>query len=247
MLKLLKYDWRRNSLVFYVCIALLVALNALFEIGLLVWDWNQYVVFSFTIMAFVAAGITLFVRNATLFSDNLKSYSRRLLPVSPYQEIGSIFVVQLIYTIILSILLTLTLYLLSFTFDFMNLEKLNVSIESNGFLVVTVLYGIWSTVNTLLYIFFAITIALTFRVKYRVWIGTGVFIVLTMIISRIADIIFGKSSNMGIQAGPGDSAVFLLFPSQYLSKFIAGFLFEIVVAAIIAYCTALLMKKKIEL
>lgn len=247
MLKLFKYDWRRNSLVFYVTISVLVALNALFHIGLVNWDWNQYGIFTLSILSFLTAGIILFVRNATLFSEHLKSYSRRLLPVSPYQEIGSIAIVQLIYTIVLAILLTLSLYLFSFTLDFMDLEQLKVTIGSTSFMVLTSIYGVWSTINSLLYILFAITVSIIIRFKYRIWTGTAVFIILAIIVTSITDLIMGPSMNLGMRMGTGNSAFYLLFPAQYMSRFIAGFLFEIVAAAIIVYCTAWLMKKKIEL
>lgn len=247
MLKLLKYDWKHNSTVFYGIVAVLTIVELLFMMGLYIWNWEFEVVMAFTVMGFLAAAVTLFVQNCRLFADNLRSYSRRLLPVSPYQEIASIVMIHIIYAVTITILLSLTSLVLISYEDNSSGILFFMGVNNKGMVGLSLLYTIWNTFSTLILILFCISCAFSFRSRFRVWIGIVVFFMITISTSAISNLFYRDDVTDTMRVQGENFSIFTLLPTADMVKMIGSFSLELVGTTVLVFGIAYLMKRRIEL
>lgn len=247
MLKLIKYDWKHNSIVFYGTISVLIVVEAVLLIGGFNWGWNKELVTALTFLAFFATAATLFVQNCKMFADNLRSYSRRLLPVSPYQEIGSIVVIHLIYVVVVAVLAVISLFILLQFGNISGFDFLDALLSEKLLVSLMIVYLIWNTVSTLILIMLSISCALSFRSSFRAWIGIAVFFVIVTITSFISDFLVGDAPMNTLQFESGNASFFASIPAQTLWRGVGAVSIEIVYTALLLLGTVYLMRKKIEL
>ncbi|MGV2795207.1 hypothetical protein GNF78_18590, partial [Clostridium perfringens] len=83
MMKLLKYDWKRNANTFSGLLAVLVLVQIILSMIGKVRGWDESVIVVSSFIFYVTAGIITMILVCNTFESNIKAYHRRLLPVHP--------------------------------------------------------------------------------------------------------------------------------------------------------------------
>ncbi|KHL92998.1 hypothetical protein QW71_25925 [Paenibacillus sp. IHB B 3415] len=243
MLKLLKYDLRRRRerILVFIVIALLVQP----AIWISSTKVNEQLVSLNLVIYFILALALVFIAVFSYFR-NLKSYQRRLIPVTALQTVMSplLFALLLILTVIALGLAHFGIYQLIYPLDFLPDNIVSVGLRC-------LLQFMWSVGFMMIMVMFSITVALSFRFKGRVWIG---IVILTLLQNGIAylekfmfDIYFiGLDNTFNFEIYENnlrpDSGVTI----RYLSTNQWPLLFEFVVALILIYSMVVMVKKRIE-
>ncbi|AIQ18048.1 hypothetical protein H70357_16200 [Paenibacillus sp. FSL H7-0357] len=242
MLKLIKYDFRRSRdrILAYFVIAILVHAAT--------WYWNRHMgvqLVAINLTTYVVVGISLLLTSAITFGRNLKSYHRRLLPVSSLYTILSPLL--LCWTLLLSVVIIATLhlgiYILVYSADFLPGNFWPVALNC-------ILQLIWFSGLMLISIMFAITVANSVRVRGKIWIIIAVLVVLQNGLSYLEQLMF-KSSLAGVEsmfefdvldADSVRSGITFSYPVLNYWPM----LFEAAVAVILIYAMNVLLKRRVE-
>ncbi|MEK4852485.1 hypothetical protein NST04_21730 [Paenibacillus sp. FSL H7-0756] len=170
MLKLLKYDLKRRKerILVFIVIALLAQAGLWISSAKIDADLASLNLAVYCILAIAMIFITV-----TGYFRNLKSYQRRLLPVTALQTVLSPMLLALLLTgvVILLGLAHLGIYKLLYTMDF-----LPGNLQTVGFRAL--LQAVWSTLFLMVMVMFSFTVALSLRMKGRIWIGIVLLVLL---------------------------------------------------------------------
>lgn len=253
MLKLLKYDWKRNSTNFYATMSILIFVQILFLLGLTLWNWTVEFVFVFSILAFMAVGFILFFQVCKTYFQNLNSFNRRLLPVRPIQEIGSVVLLLLIYVVALIITIAVFMTMLMPNIGFIDSAYIQDNWIKPVPIISLLIYSLWGSAASLIWIMLAIAIARIFSFRRRIWIGIVALIVIQSIIGYIGSFLFGSETKnvigymeFNVIDIKGD-AVPSFENINWFNPLSGPFIYEIITVAIALYAISYLMKKKIQL
>lgn len=244
MLKLLKYDLRRRRerILVFIAVAILIqpALwisSSRMDMHLLTSNLTVYLVLA---VAFILLSVLSYFRN-------LRSYSRRLLPVSALQTVLSPLLQALL---LLMIVLVLVLVHLGIYRLFDPLEFLPDNLWSMG--ISMVVQFTWSAGIMMIMIMFSITAAFSLRSKWRVWIGIAILFVLQNGLAFVEKMLFDiyfvgvdRTFNFEMynyQMRP-DSGITI----RYMSDNPGPLLFESVIACLLIYGMVQMVKRRIEL
>lgn len=80
MMKLLKYDLKRNATTFLSVGAILIALQLIISIMGNIRGWDPKIILALTIVLYSFVGTFSVILVAITYRKNIKAYSRRLLP-----------------------------------------------------------------------------------------------------------------------------------------------------------------------
>jgi len=252
MLKLLKYDWKRNSTIYYATVAVLLIVQASLYIGSRK-GWLDVLVIGLSIMAFMAASLVLFLQACSTFNHHLKSFNRRLLPLKPLQEIAAVLLLNIIYTLTIMLIGAIVAAVMIPAMD-----NIDFSYIIDNWLkpapVLSILgYSLWSSVNLLIWIMLAIAIARSFKVKHRFWIGLAAFIAIQSIIAYLSYLLFGPSGEAAfgfIQfrvTASAEGEAIAMMPTSWFNPLSGPFIMEIVTTVAALYAIVYLMNRKVEL
>jgi hypothetical protein len=243
MLKLLKYDLRRRRerILVFIVIALLVQP----AIWISSTKVNEQLISLNLVIYFILALALVFIAVFSYFR-NLKSYQRRLIPVTALQTVMSplLFALLLILTVITLGLVHFGIYQLIYPLDFLPDNIVSVGLRC-------LLQFMWSVGFMMIMIMFSITVALSFRFKGRVWIGIVILTLLQNAIAYLEKFMFnsyfiGLDNTFNFEIYESnlrpDSGVTI----RYLSTNQWPLLFEFVVAIILIYSMVVMVKKRIE-
>ncbi|MEK3685504.1 MULTISPECIES: hypothetical protein [unclassified Paenibacillus] len=243
MLKLLKYDLRRRRerILVFIVIALLVQP----AIWISSTKVNEQLISLNLVIYFILALALVFIAVFSYFR-NLKSYQRRLIPVTALQTVMSplLFALLLILTVIALGLVHFGIYQLIYPLDFLPDNIVSVGLRC-------LLQFMWSVGFMMIMVMFSITVALSFRFKGRVWIGIVILTLLQNGIAYLEKFMFnsyfiGLDNTFNFEIYENnlrpDSGVTI----RYLSTNQWPLLFEFVVAIILIYSMVVMVKKRIE-
>ncbi|WP_248548155.1 hypothetical protein NST94_12830 [Paenibacillus sp. FSL H8-0282] len=162
MLKLVKYDFRRDRDKFLAVFVIII----LAQIGLGFTKLHDYERFTLNGIAYVIAGMILLVMAAKTFFNNINSYNRRLVPVRTLNTVLSplVLYLALMLGIILIALIHFGVYLSMYPSSFLPENFWTV-----GLLVLLQAY--WFAGYIMLTLMVSITVARSVKFKGRVWIG----------------------------------------------------------------------------
>ncbi|MNO82492.1 hypothetical protein D3C76_737700 [compost metagenome] len=162
MLKLVKYDFRRDRDKFLAVFVIVI----LAQIGLGFTKLHDYERFIMNALTYVIAGMIFLVMAARTFFHNINSYNRRLVPVRTLKIVLSPLVLYLILLlgIIFVALIHLGVYISMYSTSFLPENFWTV-----GSLVLLQAY--WFSGFMMLTLMFAMTVARSMKFKGRVWIG----------------------------------------------------------------------------
>lgn len=243
MLKLLKYDLRRRRerILVFIVIALLVQP----AIWISSTKVNEQLISLNLVIYFILALALVFIAVFSYFR-NLKSYQRRLIPVTALQTVMSplLFALLLILTVITLGLVHFGIYQLIYPLDFLPDNIVSVGLRC-------LLQFIWSAGLLMIMAMFSITVALSLRFKGRIWVGIVIFTLLQNGIAYLEKLLFDSyfilldnTFNFELYENNlrPDSGITI----RYLSTNQWPLLFEFVVACILTYAMVVLVKKRIE-
>lgn len=195
MLKLLKYNWKMNSLSAYIVFASAALLYSLLLIGNAQWGWLDEVVFAFGVSLTVLMGLIFIITASVSFNHQLKSYHRRLLPITPIEEMASTLLLGVIYMLLAGIMALVYFLLLDAQFQYAEVNKVMDWMFQPGPIFNMALFIIWDTLMLLTLIMLAIAATYCFRGKYRAWIGVLVFLGFSVVMDIITTFIVGTSQT----------------------------------------------------
>lgn len=243
MLKLLKYDLRRRRerILVFIVIALLVQP----AIWISSTKVNEQLV-SLNLVIYLILALALVFIAVFSYFRNLKSYQRRLIPVTALQTVIApmLLALLLILTVITLGLVHFGIYQLIYPLDFLPDNIVSVGLRC-------LLQFIWSAGLLMIMAMFSITVALSLRFKGRVWVGIAILTLLQNGIAYLEKFMFdsyfiGLDNAFNFEIYESnlrpDSGVTI----RYLSNNQWPLLFEFVVACILTYAMVALVKKRIE-
>ncbi|OAB34336.1 hypothetical protein PMSD_14650 [Paenibacillus macquariensis subsp. defensor] len=246
MMKLLKYDFKRNGTKIIGTAVVLIL--AQLSIMLLMNDITLITVFS--ILAYMIAGVILFITPIRTYSYNLKAYHRKLLPVHSLKSIISPIVMGCICLLILGLIMLihgyvyLTVYENTRVFDIIKMYPMDT--------IMSLLSACWIIINMLITIFLAITIATSIRSKGSFWIGIVVFFIIVNGLSWIENLFFnGYDWGMfRINSDESNSLVNGVVTNVNMPSISGGmigsFIFELVCSVAFLYIMVKLIDRKVE-
>lgn len=242
MLRLVKYDFRRNRdriLAIFV-----ITILAQFGIGLA--NFADYEMFSLNPIAYVITVIIFMVFSVQTYAHNTKSYQRRLLPVKTLYTVLSplLLFLALITVVLVMASIHLGVYIMMYSKSFLPVNFWSVA-------GIGILQIYWSVVFLMLTGMFSVTLVRSLRIRGRVWIGIATLYLLQNGLTYIEYLIFGtyfSALDNAFQFGiikdselPSGIVltrdVFNLWPT----------LFEFAIMVILLYIITKLVKKRVEL
>ena len=247
MLKLFKYNWLRNSTIFYATITVLLLLQVALILSDNWWEVHDAVIFGLSIFAFVIGALVLFTQICITYNNNLKSYTRRLLPVPPMKEIGALVLLQMIYVVIMTALIALVNVILLPKISFVDMDLIYSFFDRPSLVIYTFVYELWAAASMLVFIMLAIAIAACFKTKNRVWIGIVAFIIMVGITGYISELLFGADVNSGIELTTEVEGFSMIMPEINVFDYVGEIAFDVITMALALAMMVYLMNKKIEL
>jgi len=247
MLKLFKYNWLRNSTIFYATITVLLLLQAALIIADSYWENIDGLILGLSVFVFSIGALILFTQICSTYNINLKSYNRRLLPVAPIKEIGALVLLQIIYVLIMTALIVIVNLILLPKISFVDMELIRNFFDSPSLVIFTFVSGIWFAVSILVFIMLAIAIAACFKTKNRVWIGITAFIIIVALTGYISELLFGAGVSAGIELTTGEAGFKLLTPGDKLMGLSGEIAYDVILMLLALFAMTYLMNKKIEL
>ncbi|MFC6651196.1 hypothetical protein [Paenibacillus rhizoplanae] len=243
MLKLLKYDLKRRKerILVFIVIALLAQAGLWISSAKIDADLASLnlVIYSILAIAMIFIAVTGYFRN-------LKSYQRRLLPVTALQTVLSpmLLALLLIGVVILLGLAHLGIYRLLYTMDFLPGNLLPVGFRA-------LLQSVWSAGFLMMMVMFSFTVALSLRIKGRIWIGIALLVTLENVFGYLEKFLFdiyfsGLDNAFNFKIYPGRFQSGSDFTIQYLPFNQEALLFEVAVVCLMIYGMVVLVRRRIE-
>lgn len=252
MLKLLKYNWKMNSLSVYIVLVSTILLYALLLIGKYKWGWIDEVVFALGALVATLSSLTFIVLTCLTMKHQLKSYHRRLLPLSPVEEIASMLLLGVIYSLIAVVLAIAYFAVLNADLnDGVVNQTLNIVLQPTPLLSM-LLFTIWITMMFLAVMMLAMTVTYSFNGKYRAWIGVVIYFGTLTAIDYVSQLILGSSydqhySFINFNVGSGDITISEGMPVDWFDLWSLPMLFEVIVFALLITIVHYLLKKRVQL
>ncbi|OUS71355.1 hypothetical protein B1748_26895 [Paenibacillus sp. MY03] len=256
MIKLLKYDWKRNSNSIFAATVIFILAQTILTVVGEIKDWVPLTTYIVSIVLYVFAGFLAFLMVCQTYNANLKAYSRRLLPLPSLYTVASP-----ILLLLASLAFLLVLFLLhEFAFvtwlglDETILSPIREQLELK--LLLSLLIGfVWLTVSATVFVFFCITFARTFEGKIGTWLGILMFIGLAAVLGWLDELVHSNSSSGNVPFGitgfsmadtpSGDGLTVTVTGIQGIS--IISFLIEIATCVTLLFGIRYMMNRKIKL
>lgn len=247
MMKLLKYDLRRNANTLLGIAAILLIV----QVSITLFVSIEVLQLILSIMAYFTAGIIVFVTMIKTYTYNIKAYHRKLLPVHTFQTVVSPIFLGISCLLVLMIAAGTQGYIYSSNIpQLANLwETVKMSWTDTS---IVLLSGLWSIIYLVIMIFLAITIAYSIRMKGSFWFGVVAFLLLWNGLSWIESLIFNNQDTKIFQVNSlqidvtqnhiSSSAL----PLNITSQFTGAIIFEMICAVIFFYIIVKLLDRRVE-
>lgn len=243
MLKLLKYDLKRRKerILVFIVIALLAQAGLWISSAKIDTDLA-----SMNLVIYCILGIAMIFIAVTGYFRNLKSYQRRLLPVTALQTVLSpmLLALLLIGVVILLGLAHLGIYRLLYTMDFLPGNLLTVGFRA-------LLQSVWSILFLMVMVMFSFTVAWSLRLKGRIWIGVALLFLLENGMGYLEKLLFdtyfsGLDNAFKFEIYPERLQSGSDFTINYLPFNQAALLFEVAAVCLMIYGMVALVRRRIE-
>jgi len=252
VLKLLKYNWKMNSLSVYIILASTALLYILMLVGKYNWGWMDEVTFSLGTFVAMLSSMLFIVITCLSYKHQLKSYHRRLLPLSQIEEIASILLLGVIY-MLLAIVPSIVYFVVldaEFNYEAIN-AALDIVLQPKP-IISMLLYSAWVTLMLLTLIMLAMTVTYSFRGKYRAWIGVAVFIGISIVIDYVANLIAGPNYEMQygfimFDLSSNDVTIKEGMSIDWFHFWSMSMLIDVIVLALMITMIHYLLKKRVQL
>lgn len=251
MIKLLKYDWKRSSDGILSTLAILIIMEAALSITGYLRNWDDGVVIPLSIFGYVMVMVLLFIHCCRTFDSNIKSFSRRLLPLHPIQGIGALILLSWIVLLLVTAVAAIHVLLYTTLLD-INMSEIVKLVEFSGrgwFGVA--LSGLWTYTVAVIAILASITVAGSFHYKRTAWIGIIFFFVVQSVAVWLENILFNQNESsfgvISVNSSHVESSG-VSFESSFTTNFLVGpFLLDLVITASLVALMVYLLNKKVDL
>ncbi|MGG6313019.1 hypothetical protein [Paenibacillus macerans] len=250
MMKLLKYDLKRNANTFLGLAAVLVIVQGLISVFGNLRHWEEGAILALSVILYASSAIIMIVLVCKTFGQNIKAYHRRLLPVTPVWSIVSSLLFSWIVALAIAVIIAAHAFLyLRFAGIPVNFDWGPVGIKD---WILVALGALWLYTLLIITIFMAMTIGASVSVngKAGTWVGIIAFFVIQNGMSWLESLIFGNNDpaimkfavfHVGLEEVDAGTPV----GASILS--LGPFLFELVLAALMFYAITYLLRKKVEI
>lgn len=245
MMTLLKYDFRRNWNTLLAGVVLLIIVQLALTIFVSGVTGNVL-----GIMAYVGASVAIFVKMIKTYTANIRSYNRRLIPVTGLSHVmspiifGALCGLGLLLLGFVHVSLYVTMKLELSLLAFFDVPNINIAEVMS-----TLLFTGWIVLFMTIIVFFSISVAGTFRWKTGPWIGIVTFLILINLLSWLENVVFeGKFSPNDLfqfteeSTGISFSANGVIWADGRWGTT----LFEMALAAILVWAIIYMNNKKVE-
>ncbi|AWB43401.1 hypothetical protein DCC85_03635 [Paenibacillus sp. CAA11] len=243
MIRLLKYDWKRNATALLGSGAVLIIVQLMLE----VFATNPEFRIVMSIMAYSAAAVLIVVMACKTYAQNIVSYSRHLLPVRTSFHVLSPILLALICSIILGIIIILHLMLTRQFIDHQRYVEL-VQVHAYSLIWAGVLI-LWVFMTQIITIFLAITISRSFRVKARAWIGLIAYFGIAYVMSFLEHVLqlepLGWADEI-IRTNEKSNTQVIDLNMKGLQGFYSTLAFEFIIACLMFFIIVRLLKRRVE-
>lgn len=250
MMNLLKYDWKRNSTLLLSTLAVLIIVQAALSIVGEVRDWNEGVTLVLSILGYVAVVILIYINCCRTFDHNIKSFSRRLLPLHPLKGVGAVVLLSWLGVIAVTLIAVIHI-LLYLTIKGMSISELLDGLTTFSALdiIKVVAAVVWLYTSLLITIMAAITITRCFRSKHAIWIGIIFFFAGTSLVGWLENLLFEKGSfdNVTGESSELNNEVISFTSSLQFDIPLGPILLEMACVAALLYLITYLLNKKVEI
>jgi len=195
MLKLFKYNWKMNSMGLYITLTATALLYALLLIGKYRYGWVDDILLGFGFMIATFSQVIFYIMSAMIFNHGLKSYHRRLIPIKPIQEIVSMTLLAVVYSVAGALLALLFFMIADFQFVYEEVNEVLRAFYEPGAIAILLILIIWNAITLISILMLAISTSYCFRGKYRAWLGIIVFFTLPIITELIMHWVIGDTAN----------------------------------------------------
>lgn len=252
MLKLLKYDLKRNLNTFASLFVLLIILQGAVTIIGKVRQWEDVVIIFLIMMFYSLTAAMLGIMSVNTYRKNIKSYSRRLVPKRPIWHVISSLVLGISAEFVLLIIMFIHVLIYFSYVGSLNQVFNSISISFSGGVSIGMQFIL---VFTFMYcaIVLSTTIAASFKTKVGVWVGIAIFFVIQGILYKVETMIisaFGLSNELpllfeagGNHMGTSKGVSVLTIDGQFSSGW-ASFIIESIFIAGMLYATSWMLRHK---
>ncbi|CAM3233518.1 hypothetical protein PALU110988_10355 [Paenibacillus lupini] len=246
LLKLVKYDWKRNSSYLLVVGCLFIIAQAALTVTGQINHWSNELFYVFSFVLYLGVSVVVCVTICRTYERNLRYFNRRLLPLPA------------LYTVLSPLLLGLASLIVIVVLGVIHLLTLGVTLDTGALLVSDILAekGFWamlvSGAQLIVMIFLSITVAKVFAGKAGVWIGVAAFFVIQVICQWLEDLMFPQMSvstddffqsvSEQVSNTPAEVKVETLVPN-----FWGPLVFEIVIMIVLIYVMTYLINRKVQM
>ncbi|GGG04187.1 hypothetical protein [Paenibacillus aceti] len=249
MMRLLKYDWKKNGTMLLSTAVILILTEAALLIAGYSRGWDEAFIVAMSIMLYVFASMLAVIMSYKTFHSNIKSYSRRLLPVRTVWSVLSPMALGILILVGLLIIICLHILIFSWLYSEPNVSELLKYFFTTE-LAIVIFQLFFAYMYSYMAVALSIAIACTFR-KWRVWIGILSFILIQNVISwlifKLFDSGLGKSSflNVGVTSHFDINGEVFIPPDVTIINW-GETLVELAIAGLMLGATVLLLNRRVE-
>lgn len=261
MLKLLKYDWKRNRALAGI-LGVTVLLEGGIELAARLLHWSLDLTLALQVLIYAVAGVGMAATAASSYAANLRSPQRRLLPLPSLHTLLSSLLFGVLALLAIGLLAVVHWWLshlagsgegyagLGAILNVMELSRF-AALTPIQLLIGTVMLA-WSGVFSLLAIFLAVTIgaSLQTRRKYPLRISILIFFVFQTLIYSVEYLLFNTDKadsifriNLGASA---ESAIHTRVLIDEMKQAWPPMLFEMALALVMIYVMVRLIDRYVE-
>lgn len=197
MIKLLKYDWKRNATAITATLCILIVVQI--ALTALTWfrDWKSEPMYVISSMLYMLCGFLAFMAACMTFNANIRAYSRRLLPIPSLYSVLSPLVLLIGSHIVIGLLFILHEGIYYLLFEMESLMSLVIEHLNPVQMLSVLLSYAWGLIFTSIVVFFGISFSRMFEGRIGTFMGIVICIAIIIAVTWLGNVIFpgyGESS-----------------------------------------------------
>lgn len=246
LLKLVKYDWKRDAGFLLILGALFVLAGAAVTVYGEIKNLSTDLIYVLTFLIYLAVIITFCVTICRTYERNLRHINRRLLPLPALYTVLSPLLLGILGLFVIGVIGVLHLLVLGAVMDTVHLRVFDV-LANRGFWAMSM-----SSILFIVIIFTSITVAKVFRGKKSSWIGAAFFIALQLVLQWVEVKLF-PSMNVStdqffesVNVRIADSSDAVIQVQATVPNFWGPLLFEAAAIVGLVYVMTYLINRKVQ-
>ncbi|MDQ0091461.1 hypothetical protein J2T12_004898 [Paenibacillus anaericanus] len=253
MMKLLKYDLKRNASTFLSVGAILIALQLIISIMGNIRGWDPKIILTLTIVLYSFVGTFSVILVAITYRKNIKAYSRRLLPQRSSNIIFSVLVLGWITFIVLLAISVLHIVIYNYFERILSADQIADLLGSVPDVLVVLFQLFWAYTFLFVTIMLASTISASIKGRLGGWIGIISFFAIQSALNWLEVKLLGETNGAsGLVISRGTEVELtnmtgggqLTIDRSLLLIDWRTVTIELIFIALIIYATALLLNRK---